>query len=86
MALLRVMTEAAGEGVRGLDGLEFLALRLLISRPASLPSDAGPHIICTDRNPFNASRMTDRSPAVNKHVTFKEQPLGSPRLTNGACY
>ena len=39
VALLRVMTEAAGEGVRGLDGLEFLPLALFVSKPASLPSE-----------------------------------------------
>ena len=47
VALLMVMREAAGEGVRGLDGPEPTRLRTLGSKfGASLPSATAPLIIC----------------------------------------
>ena len=47
VALLMVMREAAGEGVRGLDGPELTRLRTLESKfGASLPSATAPLIIC----------------------------------------
>ena len=61
VALLRVMTEAAGEGVRGLDGLEFLPLALFVSDPASLPSAEEPHIICTAHIVVSNSLQPGRS-------------------------
>ena len=47
VALLMVMSDAAGEGVRRLEGPEAPRMSLLPSRAASLPSGAGPLIIYT---------------------------------------